>query len=586
MTARDTLTIFRRRWLLLLIATLLGVFGGYLTTLGEDEEVQTYRGTHTLTVNNDVLTPDALVPEGESSSGVTASQLAVLVDRGPVPVAAAERLNYDGEPAVLASEVDVQADDELGTIEIAHVAANPDRAARVANIFADEFLRYLRDTGEQTRRQATAEAQSEMNRIQARMGEIDAALVVIPPPPNAPTLEAERTALTNQYNVAYERFRTLATAPTVADSVQILERAEGVPVSSGLSLPDNTALRLALTGLIGLVIGCAIALALEGIDTRIRDRDQAERAFGLPVIAEIPAMPRSYRGQLVSSSDRSLPFVEAYRGLATVLALHDAHEDEEGRSAQVVCIVSPGPGEGKTASVAHVAVAFAEVGREVLVLDCDFHRPRLDQVFDVHQESGIRDALAWHQGSRLDLVRHAASTVRVAPAGRAVGDPARLLAHGPTLIDTARRDADVVLIDTPPLLAVSDAIGLTALADAVLVVCRVGRTTRSAAERTRATLDRVGAHALGVVLTAVPQRGRDYYGYYGEPRSARGRDRSRRRRGRRARKAAPDAAFPWDDFDAAVESGGTAETDDEEWTAADPVDVNTGPATPPKTDES
>ncbi len=587
MTARDVMTIFRRRWLLLLIATLIGVGGGYLTTIGKDDEVQTYEGTHTITVNNDVLDPAVVETDsGQEGPGLTASQYAVLIDRGQVPVAAAERLGYTGDPAVLANRIDVSPNDELGTIEVSYVDENPGRAARVANAFAIEFIEYLNQRSREAHDTAVDAAQEELDRINSRLADLNAQISAVPPPANLDFLVTQQNALNNQYTIAFETLRAASSAPTTAP-VQTLERAVGLPVESGLSLPDNVVARLILTGIIGFICGAALALALEGLDTRIRDREQAEAAFGLPVVAEIPAMPRGYHGELVPATDRSVPLVEAYRGLATVLALYDAHEDAasdgEGgavadeaqpaeRSGQVVVVVSPGPGEGKTATVAHVAVAFAEVGRDVLVLDCDFHRPRLHEVFDVRQEAGLRDALAWHQGSRLDLVTHAASGVRVAPAGRAVGDPARLLASAPTLIESARKDADIVMVDTPPIMAVSDAISLAALADAVLVVCRIGRTTRTAAERTRATLDRVGAQSLGVVLTAVPQRGRSYYGYYGETKSS-SRDDTESRRARRKRRKKRNE-LQWDDFPDVA----TSAAEHENGKATEVVDVSSGPA--------
>jgi capsular exopolysaccharide synthesis family protein len=611
MTARDFLTIFRRRWFLLVMATLIGVAVGYLTSIGTDDEVQTYTATHTLTVNNDILSPVALA-EGEEPSGatVTASQYAVLIDRGPVPVAAAERLEYTGDPATLASELDIEPNDDLGTIEISYIDERPQRAERVANSFGIELVEYLRERTREANAADAQDAQADLDRISNRLAEVQAAVAVVPPPPNIATLQAQQESLINQFQIADERLRA-ALSSTDSPPVQTLAPGDAVPVKSGLSLPDNLVARLVLTGLIGLIVGCAIALALEGVDIRIRDREQAERAFGLPVIAEIPAMPRGYHGELVPASDRSVPLVEAYRGLATVLAFYEAHEGQEAhealegpaegdapeaadgasteatpvaqaeRTGMVVAVVSPGPSEGKTASAAHVAVAFAEVGHSVIVLDCDFHRPRIDKIFDIHQETGLRDSLAWHQGKRLDLITHAPSGVRVAPSGRAVGDPVRLLASMPNLIEQARREADIVIIDTPPVMVVSDALGLSALADAVLIVCRVGRTTRTAAERTRATLDRVGASVLGVVLTAVPRQGRSYYGSYRDDTDVTVEPEPSRREKRRRRKQQGD----YEDYEppAPIANGSDPATTA---TEADVVDVGTGSATPTPRDEA
>src|SRR4029453_5713922 len=141
------------------------------------------------TLNNDVLDPEAAPEEGQGNSELTAVQYGVLIDRGAVPVAAAERLGYTGDPAALASEIDVEANDTLGTIEGALVDENPARAARVPNAFAIEFVEYLNEQTRQAIEEDRDVAQAELDQINQQIAELETQLAGDPPPPNEDSLE-------------------------------------------------------------------------------------------------------------------------------------------------------------------------------------------------------------------------------------------------------------------------------------------------------------------------------------------------------------------------------------------------------------
>ena len=168
---------------------------------------------------------------------------------------------------------------------------------------------------------------------------------------------------------------------------------------------------MALFGGLGFLLGAAMALVLDRIDTRIRSKDDAEAVSGLPVLAQIPFIPRRHRHELISATRPASPFAEAYRNLRSTLAFArsplsgSSIERRRGRpratpaqraidhEPTVILVTSSGPYEGKTTTIANLAASYAETGRSVLILDCDFRRPRLHQVLGTRETPGLADVL-------------------------------------------------------------------------------------------------------------------------------------------------------------------------------------------------
>ena len=158
------------------------------------------------------------------------------------------------------------------------------------------------------------------------------------------------------------------------------------------------------------------------------------------------------------------------------------------------------PGEGKTTTVANLAVVLAEAGRRVLVLSMDFRSPRIHQYFKVNNRQGVAEVLN-SSASLTEVVQDLeVPGVFLATHGKHLEHPGSLLVGVQSLLDSAAAMADVVLIDTPPLLACSDAVDLMPYVDAALLVCRVGRTRSAQTAAAQRLLDRVGAPILGTVL--------------------------------------------------------------------------------------
>ncbi|MGH2651829.1 MAG: CpsD/CapB family tyrosine-protein kinase, partial [Actinomycetota bacterium] len=173
---------------------------------------------------------------------------------------------------------------------------------------------------------------------------------------------------------------------------------------------------------------------------------------------------------------------------------------------QVILVTSPGPGEGKTAVVANLAVTMAEMSQKVLVLSCDLRRPSVHELFGIPNDHGLVDALvSGNSGPVLD--RHVQATtleIPVVPSGPPPERPSELLGSKKmhTVLEEARGRAQIVLLDTSPILAAGDATYLVPSVDAVLVVARAGMTRADVAQRTGELLRQLGVPVMGVALNA------------------------------------------------------------------------------------
>jgi capsular exopolysaccharide synthesis family protein len=286
--------------------------------------------------------------------------------------------------------------------------------------------------------------------------------------------------------------------------LQTLERAVASPVpTADIKAPSSRPGRALLLGAFGLVLGIGAAFGVNRFDNRIRSKRAAEDALGVPVVVEVPPIPRSDRGRILTGAQPS-PFVEAYRGLRTSVNQW-ASREQDGDGHRVIVVTSPTGGEGKTTTVAHLATALAEVGRSVLVLSADLRRPRLHLYFDRPLEPGLTDVLRGAPDLRrlVDLnLTTAVHGVRFVSSGAPVRNTVPLLDQVADHIRDARGLADIVLVDAPPLLTTSDGAELAHHADGVLLVIRAGRTSLGAAGRSTELLERLDIPVLGAVLVA------------------------------------------------------------------------------------
>jgi capsular exopolysaccharide synthesis family protein len=189
---------------------------------------------------------------------------------------------------------------------------------------------------------------------------------------------------------------------------------------------------------------------------------------------------------------------EAYRTLRTNLQFV-----QHGEDVRVFIVTSGALGEGKTTTVANLGVALAQAGRRIVLVSCDLRRPRLHKFFDLQNETGLSSVLSGQSdlATAMQRAKNLDNVILLA-SGPIPPNPAELLASDRMrrVVDELRRAADFVIIDTPPLFAVSDALPLAALSDGAILVADAVATTRTAVRHARQQLDQVGARVLGGVL--------------------------------------------------------------------------------------
>jgi capsular exopolysaccharide synthesis family protein len=298
--------------------------------------------------------------------------------------------------------------------------------------------------------------------------------------------------------------------------------------AQGTTLVQPLTVRNVAIGLgVGLALGIALAFLLDALDTRVRSAEEIAEALELPILAAIPPAPRKLPSdKFLMIEDPKAHDAEAFRMLRANLAFADVEGD-----VRSIMVCSALADEGKTTTLGNLAVALARAGRSVVVVDFDLRRPTLGRAFGLQGKPGVTNA-ALGQISIDDALHPVAvgkapgsgenghgeldALLRVMPAGPLPPSPGEFAASGRVakLLQDLRTKADVVLIDTPPLLSVGDGLAISANVDGVLVVSRARVIKRRALKGLRTRLDNIGARMLGLAVTGV-KGGDAYYSYYG-----------------------------------------------------------------------
>jgi len=284
--------------------------------------------------------------------------------------------------------------------------------------------------------------------------------------------------------------------------------------------------------LIGLVGGVAIALGLEALDTTVRTPDQAENISGLPTLGVIPLqsafasaitgsakahllkkVPGNTTGPrpLISFLEPQSEIAEAYRALRTSILLSSV-----SHPPKTILVTSSVPQDGKTMTCLNIAIVLAQQGKRVLLLDADMRRPNIHKAFGISSHVGLSNVLTGGATDNEAIQPTMQSNLFVVPAGPVPPHPAELLGSSVMhdLLTKWRDEYDHVILDSPPVISVTDPVLLSVKADAVILIVRSGQTTAAHVRRTRNLLQSVKASLLGVVVNAADLTSPDYYYYY------------------------------------------------------------------------
>ena len=416
----------------------------------------------------------------------TAQTAAALIETRAAAELTAERFGGGlSDQEILDQRITVTPQGESNIIGITATAPTAGEAARLANEFARASLDVRADN-------LRAPAQTLAGQLEARLRAA---------PQTDSVTRAELVGRLDQVRSVIDN----------GDPTLLLAQ-ETVPPTSASGTPAPLIVVLALVA--GLVLGSGTAMLLELLTRRVRDEEEATRLYPIPALARVPVLPpRSRRGPPGSTWYMPPEIREPFRTLTVQL-------EQRGRPLATVMVTSPSKGDGKTTSAINLAVSLAATGKRVVVLDFDLRNPQVAAGLRIENGHRVTDLL----DPKLDLAKllvrpSELRTLSVLPV-RFDPDDAHLsdsLAWRlPEFIEQARGMADYVIVDTPPLGEVSDALMLARVVDDILVVMRPGNTNRGHLAVTRELLERIGLTPEGCIIIGISERpGRGYraYGY-------------------------------------------------------------------------
>ncbi|MER5866721.1 AAA family ATPase [Kitasatospora sp. NPDC002040] len=498
--------VLRRYWRLLAGCTVAALLIGLLLTPTGD------------TVDNGKWQCKvAITPVAGSGEAVRADQVLSYAGGSDVTTAAAKKLGVTDVAALAARRTVAAASTQMLTVSV--IGPTQHNCAETAAAFAEAIINgYSQESAKsasESIKRLEAQAATQQEQVNKFQQQYSAAR-----PADQPKLQPQLTAALASLTKTLTAISDLQNV-SQTDAIQQWGSIDAKEVSGNLLSSPNRGVRLALAVVLGLALGVVAALMLSRMDTRVRTRNGTEEAFNLPVIGEIPQLSRRHRrlrDPLVVARP-SDPGAEAFRSLRSTLLLTGppslAAQLAEGnlnpaelvsrrlaQPAPVILVMSGRSGDGRTTTVANLAAALAETGREVLVLDCDFRHPQAHEHFGVGGGPGMAELLSGEQLPELDdLIRRTnVDGVHLITGGNATAYPAALVLRAGEVLRRARRHADVVLIDSSPLLHANDAYDLVRHADAVLVTVRAGNVTPEQADRVSELLSRTGVPVAGVAL--------------------------------------------------------------------------------------
>jgi Mrp family chromosome partitioning ATPase len=501
MNQNPHLAAIKRRWWLVVALALLGaVIGAIPQSERVEEQATSFTATHTMLPN-----------EGGDSSIVSTSQVELLATTGEVPARVAERLNFSGNPAELAAQMNVQFELETGALRFSTQQATAEDAEELADAFAEELNSYLAERQDDVYQERLQSSRVRVEDLQQQLDDIGVRLVA--EPDNA-VLVAERDAISRSYGLAFEQNQALEDSGGQL-TFTTLQSAQAVPlVDRGLSAPTSRRTRAMMGMIVGGTLGIIAAVILGRLDNKIRSKEQAEEIMGMRARSTIPRVKSTERDQVVVGPGRHDPLSDSYRTVRNVVRFVQGGL-ETGPAARVTLIVSPGPGDGKTSMAANLAAAFAESGDRTVAVNADFRRPRLTAAM---LDAGTPE-LPFHVED-LDVVDTGSlvkgtenrnlKVMDLASIKGSPGDLVRaLIGHMAVLSDVS----DEIIIDTSPIGATAEVLELLPYADVIIVVVRVGHTSIQSAERTNAILRDIATAPTLMVLTGIKAEKNPYFEY-------------------------------------------------------------------------
>jgi Mrp family chromosome partitioning ATPase/capsular polysaccharide biosynthesis protein len=542
--ARDTQIVIeqylvpvKRWWWLLVASVLVASVSSYVAV---SRAPRIYQATTTVIVGQGLQKANPTYQDFSISQQLAQTYIN-MVQRQPILQGAAETLDLGYVPQRDMVSARIVPGTQLVEISVRDTA--PDRARALADEIARQLiLQTPTDSSEARERRDFVQGQlkrlqtniqetaDEIREEQARLDAANSARAIQQYQSNIAALQQKLSSYESSYA------SLLLTVQGGANYISVIEPAATPtrPIS-----PEVTKTVL-LSAAIGFGLALGGAILIEFMDDTIKTPDDVARTTDLPLLGTIARMAGSTAGpELITRQDTLAPVSESFRALRTNIQFSSLDE-----TLCTLMVTSANAMEGKSLIMANLAIVLAQGGSSVLLVDADLRRPRQHELFGLENTHGLSNACLEAEPQLADYARPVAlgelpepepgadagqaehderqkeaGVLRVITSGPTPPNPADLLASGrmQALLNMLAEQADIVLIDAPPVLPVTDAVTLATRADGVLFVSSAGRTRRAAALQAIDRLHKVRANVLGVVLNGVsPRRGGQYTYYYAQ----------------------------------------------------------------------
>jgi len=495
---REYYAIFRKWWWLLALCAVLGAGAAYVVSV---QMTPTYEASTLLMIGDTIDIVNPTTGEMQTSEKL-AQPYAELIKTRPILDATVAALNLPDTPNVTVSLV---RNTQLMRITVAD--SIPERAAATADELARQLIQQS-PSDPQRQEQAYREfVRGQLSDLEQEIATLSQVIVAEKEKGDSETLAQLEQAL-NERRANYSALLSYVKGSST-NYISVIEAARIPDIPTKPKVMQNTL----LAAIVGLMLAGGAAFLIEYLDDSVKSQADVE-LLGLPTLGVIAQVTTNGTGpETVTMAHPKSPFSEAYRMLRTNLRYSVAAGDKR----RVYLVTSVGPAEGKTTTAANLAVVMAQGGQRTILVDADLRRPRIHKVFDCANEVGLTSLLVGEVESLDEALRSTeVDGLRVLPCGAVPPNPAELLgsARMAHLLDELSAHADIVILDSPPILAVTDAGILAGMVTGTILVAEAGETRLEAFAQGAELVKKTGGNLLGIVLNRLHSKHGGYYYYH------------------------------------------------------------------------
>ncbi|GAB4580743.1 MAG: hypothetical protein Fur0022_34850 [Anaerolineales bacterium] len=507
-------------WLIVILTVLITGLGYYLSS----RQTPQYRASATLLISESRTVNEYANILASERLAQTYSELMV---QKPVLGGVVDRLGLDIDPELLKDNITVDVVQDTQLLVVSVVDTDPVRASQIANTIGEVFAEINSAIQAERYEESKASLSAQLSQVDQQIQDVNDAIANLEDQFETEVDENGNTQVIISSEQQRERDRLEANLAlyqqiysTLLQSYESVRLAEIQSTSTVRLVEDasapsrafrpNTLQDTFLAGIIGLMVSIGLVFLIELLDDTIKGPEDVARHLGLPVLGFIGEIEEEHGWPITAVKPRT-PIAEAFRSLRTNIQYASVDQ-----AIRTLLVTSPSPKDGKSTIATNLATVMAQSGKQVALMDADMRRPSLHSKLRLSNRTGLSDLFVQANGQIPGALRETkVPGLGLITSGSLPPNPAELVGSEKMgeIMRQMLTHVDMVVVDTPPVMAVTDAAILAPRVDGVILVFRPGSTKIAAAKQTVETLARGGANIFGIVLNGVGKRGARYYYY-------------------------------------------------------------------------